>query len=153
MEPIRFYSTRGPYGFFSNFARYPVFVDKVRWPTSEHYYQAQKFSEDELYPGENITIREKIRGLKSPREAANMGRDTSLPMRSDWDEVKYGVMKYVVKLKFDQYNSFRDLLLSTTGEIIEDSPIDYIWGCGKDGTGKNWLGKILMEVREELKNV
>jgi predicted NAD-dependent protein-ADP-ribosyltransferase YbiA (DUF1768 family) len=38
-----------------------------------------------------------------------------------------------------------------TEELIEDSPVDYYWGCGADGSGKNMLGKLLMELREELK--
>lgn len=37
-------------------------------------------------------------------------------------------------------------------EIVEDSPIDSYWGCGADGLGKNMLGKLLMKLREELKN-
>ena len=39
---IHFYSTTGEYGCFSNFSRHPVFLKGKRWPTSEHYFQAQK---------------------------------------------------------------------------------------------------------------
>jgi predicted NAD-dependent protein-ADP-ribosyltransferase YbiA (DUF1768 family) len=43
------------------------------------------------------------------------------------------------------------LLLSTgNATLIEDSPMDFYWGCGSDGTGKNMLGKILMEYRDIL---
>lgn len=153
MNIIKFYSTRGEWGCFSNFSRHPVFINNVKWPTSEHFYQAQKFPEDAIFPDENITIREKIRKLKTPKEAAQLGRDSSLSIRPDWDDVKYEVMKTIVREKFTQYTSLKETLLSADGEIVEDSPTDYIWGCGKNGSGKNWLGKILMEVRDELKAV
>jgi predicted NAD-dependent protein-ADP-ribosyltransferase YbiA (DUF1768 family) len=39
---IHFYSTAGEYGCFSNFSRHTVFLKGKRWPTSEHYFQAQK---------------------------------------------------------------------------------------------------------------
>jgi len=44
-------------------------------------------------------------------------------------------------------------LLSTgDAEIVENSPIDYYWGCGANGSGKNRLGIILMEVRDILRH-
>jgi ribA/ribD-fused uncharacterized protein len=73
-------------------------------------------------------------------------------MRSDWDEVKYEAMKVVLTAKFLQHHDLRKQLMDTgTEELIEDSPVDYYWGCGADGSGKNMLGKLLMELREELK--
>jgi ribA/ribD-fused uncharacterized protein len=42
MTTINFYSARDEYGCFSNFSRHPIFLDGKRWPTSEHYFQAQK---------------------------------------------------------------------------------------------------------------
>jgi N-glycosidase YbiA len=43
--------------------------------------------------------------------------------------------------------------LLATGDdlLVENAPGDYYWGCGKDGSGKNRLGTILMEVREILR--
>jgi ribA/ribD-fused uncharacterized protein len=72
-------------------------------------------------------------------------------MRRDWDDVKVNIMYEVVKAKFTQHEILRETLLST-GEatLVEDSPTDYFWGCGSDGTGKNMLGKVLMRVRKEL---
>lgn len=148
---IKFYSTKGKYGVFSNFYKSPVFLDDLKWPTSEHFYQAQKFLPGTMYD-ENKTIRESIRLCDTAREAADMGR--SLSIRDDWESIKYSVMKRVITAKFTQYRSFGDLLLETGDEeLIEDSPTDYIWGCGEDGTGLNWLGKVLMEVRTELKGM
>lgn len=62
-------------------------------------------------------------------------------------------MRRAVLRKFETHRALRDLLLSTGHEeIVENAPGDYYWGCGADGTGKNMLGKILMEVREALRS-
>jgi hypothetical protein len=53
--------------------------------------------------------------------------------------------------KFETHADIREVLLSTGNElIVENAPGDYYWGCGADGSGKNRLGQILMEVREIL---
>ena len=70
---INFYSTSDDYGDFSNFAAWPIKVDGKTWPTSEHYFQAQKFL-DEKY-------REEIRRVSSPMVAARMGRDLLIAYR------------------------------------------------------------------------
>lgn len=60
-------------------------------------------------------------------------------------------MWQAVLYKFQTHPDIRDILLSTSNaEIVENSPIDFYWGCGADGSGKNMLGKILMEVRKIL---
>jgi ribA/ribD-fused uncharacterized protein len=71
--------------------------------------------------------------------------------RQDWEEVKDSIMFNAVLNKFMTHQDIRDILLSTgQEEIIEDTVDDYYWGCGKNGTGKNMLGQILMQVREVL---
>ena len=83
-----------------------------------------------------------------------MGRDRKRPLRSDWEQVKDDIMKKVVLRKFKTHADIRQVLLSTGNElIVENSPIDYYWGCGADGSGKNKLGLILMEVRDFLREV
>ena len=142
---IRFYRTQEEYGAFSNFSRHSVNLDGKLWPTSEHYFQAKKFLPEDL--------QEKIRLCEGPGSAAQLGRDKTLPLRDDWEEVKDDVMRTVIRAKFTQYDDLNVLLLGTGHEhIIEDSPIDYYWGYGADGTGKNMLGRILMEVRDELRH-
>ena len=67
--------------------------------------------------------------------------------------MKFHIMKECVLAKFVQHHDLRDELFTTGNEwLIEDSPVDSWWGCGSDGCGLNNLGKILVEVREELKN-
>lgn len=145
MAIIKFYSTKAEYGCFSNFSKHPIKLKGRVWPTSEHYYQAQKFVGTEY--------ESKVRRAKGPKEAAAIGRDKRNPLRRDWERVKESVMYDALKAKFTQHKDLKRTLLSTENdELIEDSPVDWYWGCGENGTGKNRLGKLLMKLREELKN-
>lgn len=140
---IYFYRIKDEYGCFSNFAHYDFVLDGKRWMTSEHYFQAQKF------PG--TEYEEAIRLLDSPMKAAEMGRNRELPLRADWEKVKDDIMRKAVLAKFSQNDEIKKILLSTNDEtIIEKTSNDYYWGCGKDGSRKNMLGTILMEVRKML---
>lgn len=143
-EVINFYRVSDDHGCFSNFAPYPIELDGKRWPTSEHYFQAQKF--------EDSQHQESIRLEKSPMIAARMGRDRKKRLRTDWESVKVSLMQKAVRAKFTQHDEIRETLLSTgDAMIVEHTENDAYWGDGGDGSGKNMLGKILMEVREELK--
>lgn len=64
---IYFYSTRDEYGCFSNFSQHGFELDGAWWTTSEHYFQAQKFA--------GTPHVEEIRQAKTPKEAAQMGRE------------------------------------------------------------------------------
>jgi N-glycosidase YbiA len=142
--PIYFYSIRDAYGCFSNFSAYGLELKGKWWPTSEHYFQAQKFAGTEH--------EELVRLAKTPKQAAEMGRDRKRPLRADWEQVKDEVMRQAVRQKFRTHKDIRQLLLDTGDEeLIENAPGDYYWGCGADGSGKNMLGKILMEVRAEMR--
>ena len=143
---IYFYSTRCQYGCFSNFSPHGFELDGAWWPTSEHYFQSQKFA--------GTPHAEQIRQVKTPKDAAKMGRDRSRPLRSDWEQVKDDVMRKAVLRKFETHADIREVLLSTGDEqIVENALHDYYWGCGADGSGKNRLGQILMEVRGMLRNI
>src|SRR5262245_39878445 len=142
---INFYRVSEEFGCFSNFAPYPVRMDGKVWPTSEHYFQAQKFKD--------AKHQESIRQTKSPMIAARMGRDRKKPLRRDWESVKVGIMRDVVRAKFSQHDDIRQVLLSTgDAKLVEHTENDSYWGDGGDGRGKNMLGRILMEVREELRH-
>ena len=146
MKPIKFYSTRGTYGCFSNFSKHKVIIDEKEWQTSEHYYQAMKF--------ESAALQEKVRLTDHPGAAAKMGRDPANPLRADWDDVKDKIMYEVVYAKFTQNPACKMTLLETDpAYLIEDSPVDYYWGCGSDNSGLNKLGKVLMQVRDDLKKL
>lgn len=141
---IYFYTVNDQYSCFSNFSPHGFELDGLWWPTNEHYFQAQKFP--------NHPWGDQIRKAKTPKEAKKMGRDQRYSLRLDWEEVKDEIMKRGVSRKFETHAAIREILLSTRDELlVENSPIDYYWGCGADGTGKNRLGEILMIVRSELK--
>ena len=144
MDIIKFYKTTDEYGCFSNFAAYPIEIDGKLWPTSEHYFQAQKFA--------GTPHEEAIRQASSPMIAAHLGRDRSKGLRSDWEKVKDNIMLKAVRAKFSQHEDIAQILLNTKDALlIEHTKNDSYWGDGGHGRGKNMLGQILMQVREELK--
>ncbi len=143
-EVIRFYSVREDYGCFSNFSPHPIQLKGKRWPTSEHFFQAQKFA--------GTLDEETVRLAKSPRIAARMGRSRERPLRGDWEKVKDAIMYEAVLAKFTQHDHLRETLLGTgDATIVEHTANDRYWGDGGDGGGKNMLGATLMRVRQELR--
>jgi ribA/ribD-fused uncharacterized protein len=142
-QVISFYSTKDAYGEFSNFAAFPIEMDGRTWPTSEHYFQAQKFAGTEH--------EELIRTTLSPMTVAKIGRDRKRPLRTDWDNVKDGIMLTAVRAKFDQHPRLAAMLVETgDADIVEHTENDAYWGDGGDGKGLNRLGQILMQVRAEI---
>ena len=157
LPPVKFYKAWDEYGALSNFSPFPVSVDGVEWPTVEHYYQAQKFA------GVHNDIAresfEKIKLAESPEAAAKIGRSAQAAhpesVRKDWDDVKVDVMRRALTEKLVRYEGPRTLLMEsvcTDGRVrvIEDSPVDGVWGAGRDGTGQNLLGALLVNIREDL---
>jgi ribA/ribD-fused uncharacterized protein len=141
---FRFYSTREEYGCFSNFAAAPIRLKGKLWPTSEHYFQAQKFA--------GTPREEEIRRAKSPAVAARMGRSRKHRLRPDWEKVKDAVMREAVLAKFTQHGDLRAVLLATGDAVlVEHTANDSYWGDGGDGSGLNRLGQILMSVRDHLR--
>jgi len=143
-QVIYFYSTSGEYGCFSNFYRSRITLDGKTWPTSEHYFQAQKFAGTEMLGH--------VLRAKTPAEAARLGRSRKHPLRRDWESVKDGIMRKVVLAKFSQHADLRAILLGTgDAQLVEHTAKDSYWADGGDGSGRNRLGQILMSVREELR--
>lgn len=145
-QEVYFYSALEiPHGCFSNFSPHGFELDGLWWPTSEHYFQAQKFA--------GTPYAERIRLAKSPMIAARMGRSRKEPIRPEWNDVKDSVMRTAVLCKFKANEEIRGVLLATGDALlVENAPGDYYWGCGADGSGLNMLGRILMEVRELLRS-
>ena len=84
--------------------------------------------------------------------AARMGRSREHPLRADWEIVKDDVVRTAVRAKFTQHPDLKSLLLATEdAQIVEHTKNDGYWGDAGDGSGKNRLGKILMEIRNELR--
>lgn len=148
MGTVLFYEPWDENGYLCNLSAYDVFYDGVLWPTAEHCYQAQKHRD--------INYREKVRLCKTPEEAIALGRDETSPSyrHDDWLKVRVEVMHEVVYAKFSQHDDLKRLLLDTGDSLIfEHTKNDKFWGDNLDGSGQNNLGKVLMRVREELRDV
>jgi len=147
IKSIGFYKAHDPYGFMSNFYEAPILIDGVIYKTSEHYYQSKKFavgSEDWLG----------IVNASTPQEVVKIARKSKV-LIDNWDDIKYEIMRRAVYNKFYQHSHLAQLLKDTgSAELVEDTVntvrADAWWGNGADGNGRNWLGIILMEVRETL---
>src|SRR5262245_58143496 len=129
-DTIRFYGAQDEYGAFSNFARYPIVVDRKRWPTSEHYFQAQKFHDED--------DAEEHRLANPPHIVERLSRDTKNTLLPDCDHARISVMRTALRAKFSQHDDLRDLLLSTgDAKHVEHTDNDDFWGDGGDGRGRN----------------
>ncbi len=147
----------GRYRFLSNF--YPCKIEHqgIKYPSVENFYVAMKVNDQQLINGTYYTpgdFREMIARITNPAEVKKLG--SKVKLRTGWDEKKLEVMNWAVRQKFKE-ETLAELLLSTEDqELIEGTWWhDKFWGicvCTKcAGKGENHLGKILMEVREELK--
>ena len=99
-DVINFYAVSDNHGCFSNFSPHPIRLKGKTWPTSEHYFQAQKFA--------GTPDEEEVRQAKSPMVAARMGRSRKRPLRKDWESVKESIMYEAVLAKFTQHADLRD---------------------------------------------
>lgn len=131
------------WGFLSNFYPSHVIYEGVCYPTVEHAYQAAKT----LDVNERLAIAEQA----TPGRAKRAGRKVTL--RADWEQVKVPIMHALLLSKFE---GFPDLArrLQATGdrEIVEANDWgDVFWGVS-GGYGENMLGKLLMQVRTELRS-
>ncbi|WP_353166305.1 NADAR family protein [Empedobacter brevis] len=146
MNILKYYRVNDPYGSFSNFAPFPIFINGKLWKTVEHYFQANKFS--------NLDIIEKISNYSSPMDAVKEGRNRFNIIKSDWEEIKDDVMYKGLYFKFIQHPKLTKELLSTGNTmIIEHTKNDKYWADGGDGSRKNRLGELLIVLREEIKNL
>ena len=146
---IQFYrANEKPYGAFSNLLRRPVVLENRKFPTAEHAYQAGK--------AKTPAVREWILSAPTPALVAMAGHGLySWDVVPGWSRKKYDRMREVLKAKFTQYEDLRELLLSTgEARLVEvgrvDSPVNREWGEVK-GKGRNMLGRLLMELRADLR--
>lgn len=148
-EVIAFKSTKEEFGGLSNMAPgYSLRVNDVIIPSAEALYQACRFP---LFPH----IQEEIINQNSPMTAKMISRKYNDYTRQDWQEVKYNIMYWVLKVKLSQNSEkFSNLLRKTRDTaIVELSNKDKDWAVVPDGNntlkGKNALGRLLMQLRSE----
>jgi N-glycosidase YbiA len=141
VSPGRIGTFQGQYRFLSNFWPATVEYEGIVYPDVEHAYQSAKTLD--------MNQRRRIAALPTPAEAKRAGE--ALPLRADWLQIKYQVMLVCVRYKFTHHPELAEKLLATGDAYLQEGNYwgDRIWGVYQ-GQGTNWLGKILMRVRNEL---
>jgi len=133
----------GDFSWLSNFHPSKITVDGSQFPSVEHAFQAFKTDNEEWF--------NKIKKAFTAGQAKRFGRQC--PLKSNWDDIKIDVMKKCLWAKFSQNYELKNLLLNTGDVYLEEGNTwgDKFWGV-VSGEGENNLGKLLMEVRQELRN-
>lgn len=133
---------RGPWTRLSNYSLVSVWFDGHIYASVEHAYQAAKSLDEET--------RKLIRYCPTPNQAKQLARKVVL--RSDWDSVKINIMRELLVAKFSQEPEKQVLLSTGEEELVEGNWWgDRFWGQSPLGNGENNLGKMLMQLRFELR--
>lgn len=143
---IKYFSNEQEFYVFSNFSSFKLKWKGYDWMTSEHAYHSEKFPD-------HPEIIEKLKKTRSAHDAMKLAYANKDKYREDWDDIKLDVMKEILheKVKQNPYVK-KKLLESGDKELIENSWRDDFWGWGPEKDGHNYLGKLWMEVREEVRN-
>lgn len=154
MVVIAFNDVKGPNGWLSNMSPDTVFLDGQVYPTAEHLFQCLRFPD---FPGIQSEINEQPTPLKAKSVAKKYRK-----LHPSTKENDLQLMRKVIRLKAIQNPDLLRKLVFSDGEIIEDgtnrpSGTGTFWGASHDAEGKwvgeNHLGRIWMELRDELKRV
>ena len=136
----------GEFAFLSNFYPSPIEKDGIEYPTVEHFFQAMKTT--------NLKERKAIAKARTPGVAKRMGRQVHL--RPEWEDIKVDVMRQGLNLKFSDLELRMRLLNTGSAPLVEGNTWhDNTWGdcmCPRcaDIQGHNILGKLLMDLREQV---
>lgn len=134
-------SFTGEYRFLSNFWPCKILIYNTEFASVEHAYQAAKTM--------NEKEKEYIKNAPTAGEAKRRARKITL--REDWEKIKLILMWELLRKKFS-HPVLANLLLETEDAVLIEGNTwgDKFWGIC-DGEGKNYLGIMLMKIREELK--
>ena len=132
----------GLFRFLSNFFPAKVHFEGLDYPSVEHAYQAAKWP---AHKRQEFT-------LITAGQAKKLGKQAKLDPKK-WDKRKYDVMAVLVLQKFLFNQTLKEMLLATGDAYLEETNHwgDRYWGKDEDGQGENNLGRILMGVRETIK--
>lgn len=141
------------FGWLGNMSPYSVESRGERYRTAEALFQCMRFRDEQCI--------EEIRSQKSPMAAKMIAkRNKEQMVVAPMSEEDLQNMRQVLRLKVGQHPQLGDWLLKTGDvEIVEDCSkrprgSGLFWGAAlKDGRwqGENWLGRLWMELREDLK--
>jgi ribA/ribD-fused uncharacterized protein len=139
----------------SNFSAFTLDWQGWRFDTSEAAYHWEKFAhmnEVGIVGGHECHQCYVIRRAPSAHAAFKIAEANKAARRADWDTVKVGIMRDILRAKVNQHEYVRRKLIATGDrELIEDSWRDDYWGWGPNRDGQNMLGKLWMAVRAELR--
>jgi len=131
----------------SNFSAFRIDWKGRTFDTSEAAYHWEKFPDE-------AEVQDMILDAPSAHQAFKIAESQKMFRRQDWDAVKVGIMRDILRAKAEQHEYVRRKLLDTGDrELIEDSWRDDVWGWGPNRDGQNLLGKLWMEVRAELRSL
>jgi N-glycosidase YbiA len=169
-ETILFYDPKAAHGIFSNLYIRDISIGGLVYHSVEHYFQSQKFvgtPDGDWYAsqirqqntgGKVFFLAQQKKGSRWPwqRQLSIIIEESlvkGVAPSDDWDERRVSVMIRGLCAKFMQHKDLRQKLLDTGDAVlVENSPRDWYWGIGKDGKGKNKLGKFLMILRDQIRN-
>ena len=146
---------RGKYFFLSNFYIKPVYYKGDWYRSSEHAFQAQKATneKDKQYV---LNTYYSPNGKNSPGQAKHRGNE--ITCRKDWNEKRMMIMHNIIRCKFTALDGLDDKLLATEDTLLIEGNSwgDNFWGMVRDTNtgewkGDNFLGKLLMKVRNEIR--
>ena len=128
---------------FSNLSSFKLEWKGVLWMTSEHAYHSEKF--------EDLKIIKQLKNTRSAHDAMKLAYANKDKYKKNWDSIKLGIMKKILMAKVQQHPYVKKKLLeSGNKELVENSWRDSYWGGGPNKDGENHLGKLWMEVRDEI---
>lgn len=131
----------GEYRWLSNFWEQPFTYQGITCMSMEHAFQAAKTRDQQEF----------LHVLSAANPSVAKGRGRRVTLREDWEDIKVDVMRKLLRAKFSVPDLAQKLLETGNAELIEENTWnDTFWGVCR-GVGENQLGKLLMEIRNELK--
>lgn len=140
-----YFSRTDPNELLGTCAFFAFDLEGKHWPSVEHYIQAMQYTDE--------ARQEAIRAAENPTIAQKLGKPGLFSRaRPDWKETRVAYMTRGVYTRCRTHETISNALLETGDiQLVENSQYDYFWGCGRDRRGDNMYGKVLMQVRDKLK--
>lgn len=128
---------------FTNWSPHSIQIWNTSFPTAEHAFQYKK------HEGHHPELAEQIRLSISPNEAKRLAWSIEIN-QGLWDSRRQEIMLEIIQAKLSQHRSVQKALKHSGDKIIvqESTDNDMFWSIGKNGNGRNTMGKLWMIVRE-----